>query len=75
MVARGFSSVKEPFEYQTGIFLMRFNWNEYATLSEELSKRDNEASLRTAISFPVWVSIPQSQTSPNRQLASSTPPW
>lgn len=29
---------------------MRFDWNEYATLAEELSKRDNEASLRTAIS-------------------------
>lgn len=29
---------------------MPFDWNEYATLAEELSKRDNEASLRTAIS-------------------------
>ena len=29
---------------------MLFDWNEYATLAEELSKRDNEASLRTAIS-------------------------
>ncbi len=29
---------------------MPFDWNEYATLAEELRKRDNEASLRTAIS-------------------------
>ena len=29
---------------------MSFDWNEYAALAEELSKRDNEASLRTAIS-------------------------
>jgi uncharacterized protein (UPF0332 family) len=29
---------------------MPFDWNEYATLADELSKRDNEASLRTAIS-------------------------
>jgi uncharacterized protein (UPF0332 family) len=29
---------------------MSFDWNEYATLAEELSRRDNEASLRTAIS-------------------------
>jgi len=30
--------------------MMPFDWNEYATLAEELRKRDNEASLRTAIS-------------------------
>jgi len=27
-----------------------FDWNDFATLAEELSRRDNEASLRTAIS-------------------------
>ena|SRR5450432_3037603 len=29
---------------------MGFDWNEYVTLAEELSTRDDEASLRTAIS-------------------------
>lgn len=29
---------------------MSFDWKEYATLAEELRKRDNEASLRSAIS-------------------------
>lgn len=49
-MAPSFSGFKEPSEYQTGIYLMRFNWNEFATLAEELSERDDEASLRTAIS-------------------------
>src|SRR5437899_11955893 len=50
MVAPSVSRFKEPSEYQIGIRLMSFDWNEYAALAEELSKRDNEASLRTAIS-------------------------